>query len=41
MVRTFVNYAELGVDRVFWYNFWEEAAVPADVESNCRAGGRL
>jgi polysaccharide biosynthesis protein PslG len=34
LARTFVNYADLGVDRVFWYNFWEEAAAPADMESN-------
>ena len=34
LLRTFINYADLPVDKVFWYNLWSEQNNAADPESN-------
>lgn len=34
MLRTFINYASQGVDRVYWYNLYDESYNPADPEAN-------
>jgi hypothetical protein len=32
--RTFINYADMPVDKIFWYNLWNEHDNAADPESN-------
>ncbi len=34
MMRTFINYADLGIDRVISYNFWDEMNNPQDIGYN-------